>query len=59
MAERASAETKRKKREKNNARVYEEKKTKKAKNYTQALRELKCSYIKKNVLSLEVNTALI
>ena len=32
---------------KNNARIKEEKQAKKAKNYTQALRELKCAYTKK------------
>ena len=33
--------------EKNNARIKEEKQAKKAKNYTQALRELKCAYTNK------------
>ena len=33
--------------EENNARIKEEKQAKEAKNYTQALRELKCAYTKK------------
>ena len=33
---------------KNIARIYEKFKAKEAKNYTQALREVKCSYTKKN-----------
>ena len=32
------------KREKNNARIYKKKKKKQVKNYTQALREVKCAY---------------
>ena len=37
--------------EKNIARIYEKFKAKEAKNYTQALREVKCSYTKKNDFS--------
>ena len=33
--------------EKNNAKINERKKAKEARNYTQALGELKCAYIKK------------
>ena len=36
-----------------------EKKTKEAKRYTQALREVKFAYTKKNAFSLEVNTAIL
>ena len=45
--------------EKNNARIYEKKKPKEAKKYMQALREVKCAYTKKNGFSLEVNTAIL
>ena len=45
---------------KNNARIKEEKQAKEAKNYTQALRELKCAYIpRKNDLSLKLNKGVI
>ena len=44
---------------KNYARIKEEKQAKEAKHYTQALRELKCAYTKKNDLSLELNKAVI
>ena len=43
---------------KNNARIYE-KKNERSENYTQALREVKCAYSKKNVFSSEVNTAIL
>ena len=38
---------------------YEKKKTKEAKKYTQALREVKFAYTKKNAFSLEANTAIL
>ena len=40
-------------------RKYMRKKSKRSKNYTQALRGLKCAYTKKNVFSLELNTAIL
>ena len=42
-----------------NARIYKKKKVQEVKNYTQALREVKCAYTKKNHFSLEVNTAIL
>ena len=47
---------KRKKRGKRKERIYE-KKGKEARNYTQALRKVKCAYTMKSDFSLEVNTA--
>ena len=44
---------------KNIARIYENFKANEAKNHTQALREVKCSYTKKNDFSLEVNTGYV
>ena len=39
---------------KNNARINEKKKAKEAKNYTQALGELKCAYTKKKWLKFRI-----
>ena len=39
---------------KNNAKINERKKAKEARNYTQALRELKCAYIKKKLLKFRI-----
>ena len=36
-----------------------EKKLQEVKNYTQALREVKCAYTEKDHFSLEVNTAIL
>ena len=54
--ERSSAKTKTKKREEKEKKEYTRKKGKEAKNYTQALRKVKCAYTKKSDFSLEVNT---
>ena len=40
--------------EKNNAKINERKKAKEARNYTQALGELKCAYIKKKLLKFRI-----
>ena len=50
MAERVSAKTRKKRWEKNNARINEKKKSERSQNYTQALGELKCAYTKKKWL---------
>ena len=44
---------------KNNARINEKKNAQEAKNYTQAMRYIRCLYTKKNYLSLELNKAVL
>ena len=46
------------KKERNDAKI-REKKAKEANKYSQALREVKCTYIKKNYFILELNTAIL
>ena len=47
------------KRKRKSDKIREKKKTKEAKKYTQALREVKFAYTKKNAFSLEVNTVIL
>ena len=45
--------------EKNDAKIREKKKAKEVKKCSQALREVKCTYTKKNDFILEVKTAIL